>query len=148
MKLRLPPRPRHEQPVIFDRAYLIAGYMLYVALGASVTLYGSPSLVTTTGHDFTRMLGFVVMVLAALSAVFAISDRWYKFECIVVTIHACLLAPYSVSAVLTSFPEGQVDSTRAAFTILTVIITALLWARGLSLLRRWIYVATQRRQST
>ena len=127
-------------PPTLDRGYFIAGYLLYFVLGLTFVKYGSPSLLEATSADFTKLLGSAVAVLALAGAISAVRDFWYKVEAAACILLASVMATYCASVGDTlMLRDGQIDDLRAVFGVVVFIVTAILWARGLTLLRRWIF---------
>lgn len=127
-------------PPTIDRPYLVLGYGLYVWLGSVIAIIGVPSLITATSDAYARTLGYAIIISALLSAVFALKERWYIFECFPTLLIAICLAAYCGATFRTVVEtDGTFDEARAALSVTIFIVTALMWGRGLTLLRRYLF---------
>lgn len=131
-----------EPPATLDRGYVVSGYLLFAVFGITVVHYGSVTLLAATSAAFTEWLGIILTAFAFISAVTAARDVWYRYETISSILLASAMATYLGAVIDSLFKrDGSVNDLVATFFVLVVIVTALLLARGLTLLRRWVYAA-------
>lgn len=126
-------------PAILDRGYLVFGYAIFVLiLGVPLIIWGSPSLdVEGTASTTELIVGWSIVVSCSICMAAAVRDIWFRIECLGCIAAASLMATYCYGSVLLLIKQGP--ELRATFTGIVFIVTALLWARGLTLLRRWMY---------
>jgi len=123
---------------------LVVMYSGFVGLGVVSAVAGIPSLDLTTPDGYVTPYALAIAVCAVVALVGSTAEARERTELTGALPLFCLLTAYAGAAGLRSL-EGNLGT--AAFSIVVLMITLVPAARGISLLRRRISAAVERRQT-
>lgn len=124
-----------KHPLIVPRWVLAGIYVGFVILGGVAIAFGSPTLDLTTPSGYAAIWGCIAAVSAIGCFVGSIREAWEPLERWSLVVLMSVVIVYLVSALWLLFVDGG-SLSRASFTVIVIMITALPATRAAYLLTR------------
>lgn len=126
----------NRSPLIVPWWVLTTIYIGFIVLGTAAIVFGSPTLDLTTPGGYTVFWGIAVTLSAVGAVVGSTSPHREALERWSSTVLVSVILSWTVSAFVLLFVGGSESWSRATFTIIVLMVTALPGVRVAYLLRR------------